>query len=157
MATLVSDKIKLTNHWLRSDNEKIIDAKDIDWTGYTLGSQNIHHSSELISYINSIGAFKLNGSYVNNNDDLKVIQNICFNNNNFTNKFNRIKKEGERNKERLNPTLVDKKAFNYSNTKSKQQMADKSFAMLQDRYNNGLISLEEFTRKCNNLEKQRRN
>ena len=53
--------------------------------------------------------------------------------------------------------IIDKKAFNYGNTKSKQQMADKSFAMLQDRYNNGLISLEEFTRKCNNLEKQRRN
>ena len=86
-----------------------------------------------------------------------IIGNNNFNNNNFTNKFNRIKKEGERNKERLNPTLVDKKANNYSNTKSKQQMADKSFAMLQDRYNNGLISLEEFTRKCNNLEKQRRN
>lgn len=84
MATLVADKIKLTNHWLRSADEKIIDAKDIDWTGYTLGSQNIHHSSELISYINSIGAFKLNGSYVNNIDDLKVIQNISFDNNNFT-------------------------------------------------------------------------
>lgn len=84
MATLVSDKIKLTNHWLRSADEKIIDAKDIDWTGYTLGSQNIHHSSELISYINSVGAFKLNGSYVNNIDDLKVIQNISFDNNNFT-------------------------------------------------------------------------
>ncbi len=86
-----------------------------------------------------------------------IIGNNNFNNNNFTNKFNRIKKEGERNKKRLNPTLVDKNAFNYGNTKNKQQMADKSFAMLQDRYNNGLISLEEFTRKCNNLEKQRRN
>ena len=43
MATLVSDKIKLTNHWLRSDDEKIIDARDIDWTGYTLGSQNIQN------------------------------------------------------------------------------------------------------------------
>lgn len=95
MATLVSDKIKLTNHWLRSDNEKIIDAKDIDWTGYTLGSQNIHHSSELISYINSIGAFKLNGSYVNNNDDLKVIQNISFNNNNFTLSYTYIMRPGK--------------------------------------------------------------
>ena len=37
-----------------------------------------------------------------------IIGNNNFNNNNFTNKFNRIKKEGERNKERLNPTLVDK-------------------------------------------------
>ena len=95
MATLVSDKIKLTNHWLRSADEKIIDAKDIDWTGYTLGSQNIHHSSELISYINSIGAFKLNGSYVNNNDDLKVIQNICFNNNNFTLSYTYITRPGK--------------------------------------------------------------
>ena len=95
MATLVSDKIKLTNHWLRSDNEKIIDAKDIDWTGYTLGSQNIHHSSELISYINSIGAFKLNGSYVNNIDDLKVIQNISFDNRNFTLSYTYIMRPGK--------------------------------------------------------------
>ena len=95
MATLVSDKIKLTNHWLRSDNEKIIDAKDIDWTGYTLGSQNIHHSSELISYINSIGAFKLNGSYVNNIDDLKVIQNISFDNSNFTLSYTYIMRPGK--------------------------------------------------------------
>ena len=34
-----------------------------------------------------------------------IIGNNNFNNNNFTNKFNRIKKEGERNKKRLNPTL----------------------------------------------------
>ena len=95
MATLVSDKIKLTNHWLRSADEKIIDAKDIDWTGYTLGSQNIHHSSELISYINSIGAFKLNGSYVNNIDDLKVIQNISFDNNNFTLSYTYITRPGK--------------------------------------------------------------
>ena len=95
MATLVSDKIKLTNHWLRSDNEKIIDAKDIDWTGYTLGSKNIRHSSELISYINSIGAFKLNGSYVNNIDDLKVIQNISFDNNNFTLSYTYIMSPGK--------------------------------------------------------------
>ena len=95
MATLVSDKIKLTNHWLRSDDEKIIDAKDIDWTGYTLGSQNIHHSSELISYINSIGAFKLNGSYLNNIDDLKVIQNISFDNNNFTLSYTYIMRPGK--------------------------------------------------------------
>lgn len=84
MATLVSDKIKLTNHWLRSDNEKIIDAKDIDWTGYSLGNQNINHSSELISYINSIGAFKLNGSQVNDIGELQVIQDISFDSSNFT-------------------------------------------------------------------------
>ena len=95
MATLVSDKIKLTNHWLRSADEKIIDAKDIDWTGYTLGSQNIHHSSELISYINSIGAFKLNGSYVNNIDDLKVIQNISFDNSNFTLSYTYMMRPGK--------------------------------------------------------------
>ena len=37
----------------------------------------------------------------------------------------------------------------------KNDMADKSFAMLHERYENGLISLEEFTKQCNKLNKIR--
>ena len=44
----------------------------------------------------------------------------------------------------------------YTDVTSKNEMADKSFAMLQERYNNGLISLEEFTKQCNKLNKLRR-
>ncbi len=83
--------------------------------------------------------------------------NNNFSNRTFTNKFNQINKEHELNKGKVNINQVDRNAFNYSDTDNKQQMADKSFAMLQDRYNKGLISLEEFTKKCNKLAKQRRN
>jgi len=80
-----------------------------------------------------------------------------FNNNMFTNKFNRIKSEGEKNKDIVNPQAIDKKALFNGNTNNKQQMADKTFAMLQDRYNNGTITLEEFTKQCELLNKRRQN
>ena len=83
--------------------------------------------------------------------------NNNFSNRTFTNKFNQINKEHELNKDKVNINQEDKKAFNYGDSTNKNQMADKSFAMLQDRYNKGLISLEEFTKKCNQLAKQRRN
>ncbi len=34
-------------------------------------------------------------------------------------------------------------------------IADKSFAMLQERYKQGLITIDEFTKKCNHLNKIR--
>lgn len=42
-----------------------------------------------------------------------------------------------------------------ANVMDKNDMADKSFAMLQERYANGLISIEEFTAQCNKLNKLR--
>ena len=44
----------------------------------------------------------------------------------------------------------------YTNVLSKNDMADKSLAMLQERYRQGLISLDEFTKQCNKLNKIRR-
>ena len=49
-------------------------------------------------------------------------------------------------------TLPERKAAQINaNVMNKNDMADKSFAMLQERYANGLISLEEFTKQCNKL------
>ncbi len=42
-----------------------------------------------------------------------------------------------------------------ANVMDKNDMADKSFAMLNERYAKGLISLEEFTKQCNKLNKLR--
>ena len=52
--------------------------------------------------------------------------------------------------------LPERKAAQINaNVMNKNDMADKSFAMLQERYANGLISLEEFTKQCNKLNKLR--
>ena len=51
------------------------------------------------------------------------------------------------------PLATGKKATDYFNVSSKNEMTEKSYAMLQERYNNGLISLEEFTKKCQQLNK----
>lgn len=40
---------------------------------------------------------------------------------------------------------------------SKNEMADKSLAILQDRLNQGLISMDEFHQKCEQIHKQREN
>ena len=42
----------------------------------------------------------------------------------------------------------------HSNVLSKNDMHEKSFQMLQDRLNKGLISLDEFNKKCKELSKR---
>ncbi len=78
-------------------------------------------------------------------------------NNNSTNNSNFIKNmpSGPSNNN-MHHTLPDRKAAQINaNVMDKNDMADKSFAMLQERYANGLISLEEFTKQCNKLNKIR--
>jgi len=50
----------------------------------------------------------------------------------------------------------DIKEKKYTNVLDKNDMADKSLAMLKERYSQGLISLDEFTKQCNKLNKIRR-
>ena len=53
-------------------------------------------------------------------------------------------------------TIPEKTAAQINaNVMDKNDMADKSFAMLHERYEKGLISLEEFTKQCNKLNKLR--
>ena len=81
---------------------------------------------------------------------------IIGNNNSFTpnfdKKFQAIKNDSNNNK---NSFSQNKNTNKYTNVTNKNEMADKSFNILQERYNNGLISLEEFKEKCNKLNKLR--
>lgn len=89
----------------------------------------------------------------NKNDDI-LKQQPKFTSN-FDERFNTVVEEGLKNSDRVSPFNESVQTNKYSNVNSKNEMADKSFAMLQERYNNGLISLDEFTRKCNQLNKMR--
>ena len=78
--------------------------------------------------------------------------NNSFNNdnNNFTNKFNTIKENGNK----MNPVApMSNEANRYTNINDRSQVADKSFQILKDRLDNGLISLEEFNKKCQQINK----
>ena len=70
---------------------------------------------------------------------------------NFEQRFNTIKEEWMKNHNQINPFKEDTIAKQYNDPTNKHEMADKSFAMLQERYNNGLISLDEFNKKCREL------
>jgi len=71
----------------------------------------------------------------------------------FTTNFDEKFKQTE--SVRKEPMMIGKKSTDHYNVNSKSEMADKSYAILQERYNNGLISLEEFTKKCEKLNKLR--
>ena len=55
----------------------------------------------------------------------------------------------------INPMNENTRSFQRSNVMNKNEMKNKSFAMLQERLSNGTISLEEFNRKCHELGKQK--
>ena len=77
-------------------------------------------------------------------------------NNKPTNNSNFMKNDSSNNGPIKHNTLPEKKAAQINaNVMNKNDMADKSFAMLQERYANGLISIEEFTKQCNKLNKLR--
>lgn len=89
----------------------------------------------------------------NNNKDIYKSQ-LKFTSN-FDERFNTVVEEGLKNNDKVSPFNETSQTNKYSDVNSKHEMADKSFAMLQERYNNGLITLEEFTKKCNQLNKMR--
>ena len=92
----------------------------------------------------------------NNNNNLNSFKPNNYNpvqnnNNNLNNNINNNTNNNTNN----NPVNSDKSFLKNSNATSKNDMLDKSFAMLQERYNNGLISLDEFNKKCNQINKMR--
>ena len=74
---------------------------------------------------------------------------------NFDKRFNMVKEQAKKNSNIINSYATDNNTMQHSNIMSKNEMADKSFSMLQERYNNGLISLDEFNKKCTQLNKLR--
>ena len=89
--------------------------------------------------------------------------NFPKNNNNFTNQSfkpyttNQDKKFKNTNQKK-SPMMMEEgmKSTHFYDVTSKTDMADKSYAMLKERYQNGLITLEEINKKCNQINKLRK-
>lgn len=86
---------------------------------------------------------------------------IIGNNNNFTSNFQRrnnlIREEAKKTQGKVNMFQEDKQIhFSSTDPTNKKMMFDKSFAILQERYRNGLITVEEFNKKCEQLNKFRK-
>ncbi len=91
--------------------------------------------------------------------------------NNFTNNprknfessnFNKPKTEGNKFKERTvnnnfsnNMLTKDISSFKYANIENKNEVYDKSLAILHDRLKNNTITFEEFNRQCQLLANKR--
>ena len=54
---------------------------------------------------------------------------------------------------RINPMMESNRTMQHTNVMSKKEMNDKAFSMLQDRLNKGLITMDEFNKKCAKLGK----
>ena len=54
----------------------------------------------------------------------------------------------------LNPMIEASRAMQHTDVMSRDEMTNKSFAMLEDRLNKGLISMDEFKKRCTDLGKR---
>lgn len=84
-----------------------------------------------------------------------IIGDNNFKNNSFENKFKRYNNNKNNQNNNHNIFVKDIKENVYSNASSTKDMNDKALAMLNERLKNGLITLEEFNRKCQELAKRR--
>lgn len=77
--------------------------------------------------------------------------NTNFNNdnNNFNTKIRTIKE----NTKVTNPTMNNNTNM-YKNITNSNEAIDKSFQILKDRLDNGLITLDEFNKKCSQINKR---
>ena len=78
-------------------------------------------------------------------------------NTNFQANRNQFLKENNQNPThpKINPMMEQTRTMQHTNVMSKKEMNDKAFAMLEDRLNKGLISIEEFNKKCTLLGKRK--
>ena len=60
-----------------------------------------------------------------------------------------------KNNNKMQPSIENNRKVYHTDVMNKEEMADKSFQMIEERYKNGLISLEEYTKQCNKLNKLR--
>ncbi len=73
----------------------------------------------------------------------------------FTDRFTQINDEAK--KRHTVNTFNPKDILKQSDVTNRNEMADKSLAMLQERLNNGLISLDEFNQKAKKINQFRQN
>ena len=91
----------------------------------------------------------------NNNNENKFRDNSFLDNDTFNNQFNDYKENSKM--QHKNIFVKDLKDQKYTNVNNKDDMYDKSLAMLNDRLKNGLISFDEFNKQVNLLAKRRNN
>ena len=91
----------------------------------------------------------------NNNNENKFRDNNFLDNDTFNNQFNDYKENSKI--QHKNIFVKDLKDQKYTNVNNKDDMYDKSLAMLNDRLKNGLISFDEFNKQVNLLAKRRNN
>ncbi len=91
----------------------------------------------------------------NNNNENKFRDNNFLDNDTFNNQFNDYKENSKM--QHKNIFVKDLKDQKYTNVNNKDDMYDKSLAMLNDRLKNGLISFDEFNKQVNLLAKRRNN
>ena len=81
-----------------------------------------------------------NGNTFNNNGD------------NLNNNLNKGTNYVDNNQQKsYNPFIKDINSMQHSDPTSKNEMRDKSLAMLQNRLENGLITLDDFNKKVKNI------
>ena len=85
---------------------------------------------------------------IGNNQNLK--------NDHFQEKFKVIQEEAKKRDMKPN-SFLKKEILKQTNVTSRMEMADKSLAMLQERLQNGLITLEEFNQKARKISQFRQN
>lgn len=79
--------------------------------------------------------------------------NFSNQNTNFQNKFNTIKQAN--NQTSNDPYNSNMNRNHYTDVSNKDAMFEKSFQMLQERLDQGLISLDDFHKQCSRLNKLR--
>ena len=87
-----------------------------------------------------------NGNNFNNKFNDRQVQE----NTNFNKKMDQIKENNE-NTIYNNPFVEDIHSMQHSDPTSRDNMRDKSLAMLQERLENGTISIDEFNKKVSQL------
>ena len=75
---------------------------------------------------------------------------------NFDQRFHMIQEEGDKNRNRRNPFTISQPTNQHPDVMNQKEMTDRAFNMLQERLQNGTISIEEFNKKCEQLNKMRR-
>ena len=91
----------------------------------------------------------------NNNQSFAKKINNHFENGQFINKNNEFQKNKNQQQSQKNIFTKDIKTQQHINPLNKNDMADKTLALLHERLKQGSISLEEFNNQCEKLGKNR--
>ena len=91
----------------------------------------------------------------NNNGNKFFLNKKMTNNDDFNKNLNSLNQANNKTFDK-NIFVEDIKTISHSNPTSRKDMRNKSLAMLQSRLENGLITLEEFNRKCHELDKDKK-